>query len=289
MSRGVSARRPHARARAAIGRPGDAHALDDPRRLAARLLAARGRDPRRAARLVAPVRKPRPTSASSSDRPTRRALMADGPRRHEELVEVVGRRLGDGRAVARARPRPAVGNLGEAARAPLPDRRALGRTGGRRRTTALDHLVRRYLGAFGPASRDDIAQWAGMSSATSRRRSSACGSGASATSRRRAPRPPSRSAPRSGDAGARALPADVGRGAARPRAPDRRAARGVPAADLRDEDAAVDRHVPRRRRRRRHVEARRRPHRVGGVRAASISATAREVGEEAEQLAAFHA
>lgn len=28
--------------------------------------------------------------------------------------------------------------------------------------TALEHLVRRYLGAFGPASRDDIAQWAGM-------------------------------------------------------------------------------------------------------------------------------
>lgn len=27
--------------------------------------------------------------------------------------------------------------------------------------TALDHLVSRYLGAFGPASRDDIAQWAG--------------------------------------------------------------------------------------------------------------------------------
>jgi hypothetical protein len=27
---------------------------------------------------------------------------------------------------------------------------------------ALDHLVRRYLGAFGPASRDDMGQWAGV-------------------------------------------------------------------------------------------------------------------------------
>ena len=27
---------------------------------------------------------------------------------------------------------------------------------------AIDHLVRRYLGAFGPASRNDIADWAGM-------------------------------------------------------------------------------------------------------------------------------
>jgi hypothetical protein len=27
---------------------------------------------------------------------------------------------------------------------------------------AIEHLVRRYLGAFGPASRDDLANWAGM-------------------------------------------------------------------------------------------------------------------------------
>ena len=89
-------------------------------------------------------------------------LMADGPRRHEELVKVVGRSWG------------MVGPWLELVRVPPSG------TWERRRAhlfqtaqpwvgpedvapePALDHLVRRYLGAFGPASRADIAQWAGM-------------------------------------------------------------------------------------------------------------------------------
>jgi Winged helix DNA-binding domain len=91
-----------------------------------------------------------------------RALMADGPRRHEELVDVVGRSWG------------MVGPWLELVRVPPSG------TWEKRRAhlfqtaelwvgpedvevdDALDHLVRRYLGAFGPAPRADIAQWAGM-------------------------------------------------------------------------------------------------------------------------------
>ena len=90
------------------------------------------------------------------------ALMADGPRRHEELVQVVGRSWG------------MVGPWLELVRVPpsgtWEKRRAhLFQTAKRwigpedvAPEPALDHLVRRYLGAFGPASRADIAQWAGM-------------------------------------------------------------------------------------------------------------------------------
>jgi len=91
-----------------------------------------------------------------------RGLLADGPRRQEELDEVVGRSSG------------MVGPWLERVRVPPSG------TWGKRRAhlfqtaenwigsedlgpdEALDHLVRRYLGAFGPAARGDIAKWAGM-------------------------------------------------------------------------------------------------------------------------------
>jgi hypothetical protein len=80
----------------------------------------------------------------------------------------------------------------------------------------------------------------------------------------------------------------LARSAARPRAADGRPAREVPGADLPDDDAAVGRHVPRRRVRRRHLG-----NEGGHVRFEAFErldrATTREVRDEAERLAAFHA
>jgi winged helix DNA-binding protein len=90
------------------------------------------------------------------------ALMAEGPRRYEELSEAVGRSWG------------LVGPWLELVRVPpsgtWEKRRAhLFQTAERwvgpgdvGPDEALDRLVRRYLGAYGPASRADIAKWAGM-------------------------------------------------------------------------------------------------------------------------------
>ena len=109
------------------------------------------------------VQRPQPTERELERKAAELdALMADAPRRHEELVQVVGRSWG------------MVGPWLELVRVPpsgtWEKRRAhLFQTAQRwvgpedvAPEPALDHLVRRYLGAFGPASRADIAQWAGM-------------------------------------------------------------------------------------------------------------------------------
>lgn len=109
------------------------------------------------------TRRPRPSARDLERQAERlRELMADRPLRHEELVAVVGRSWG------------AVGPWLELVRVPPSgtwERRrahlfqAAERWVGPEQVdpdAALDHLVRRYLGAFGPASRGDIASWAGM-------------------------------------------------------------------------------------------------------------------------------
>ena len=109
------------------------------------------------------VRKPRPDERDLEAKAERlRRLLADGPRRHEDLAAVVGRGWG------------MVGPWLELVRVPpsgtWEQRRAhLFQTAERwigpedaNVDEALDHLVRRYLGAFGPASCNDIASWAGL-------------------------------------------------------------------------------------------------------------------------------
>jgi hypothetical protein len=109
------------------------------------------------------VRKPRPSeSALERQAVELKRLLADGPRRQEELVEVVGQRwgmVGPWLELVRVPPsgtwEKRRANLFQTAEAWVGpedvDERAV-----------PDLLVRRYLGAFGPAPRADIAQWAGV-------------------------------------------------------------------------------------------------------------------------------
>jgi len=175
------------------------------------------------------------------------ALMADGPRRHEELARVVGRGWG------------MVGPWLELVRVPpsgtWEQRRAhLFQTAERwlgpenvHFDDALDHLVRRYLAAFGPASPSDIAGWAGLKTRDVapalerlRLRRFRDEQGKELPDLQRAPLPSSET-----PAPVRFLP--MGRGAPRPRAENGRPPRGVSPARLQHEDAAFGGDVPRRR------------------------------------------
>jgi hypothetical protein len=87
-----------------------------------------------------------------------RRLLVDGPRRADELTAVTRTwdpKLGLVRIPPSGTWERRRANLIELAE------RWVGSEDGDE-DTARGHLVRRYLGAFGPASRDDIAQWAGM-------------------------------------------------------------------------------------------------------------------------------
>jgi hypothetical protein len=109
------------------------------------------------------VRRPRPDARELEEAAAAiDVLLARGPRGHEELAELAGRGWG------------MVGPWLELVRVPPSG------TWERRRAhlfqtaerwvgpedvsvdDALDHLVRRYLGAFGPAAPADVAQWAGL-------------------------------------------------------------------------------------------------------------------------------
>ena len=93
-----------------------------------------------------------------------RRFLADGPRRRKEIEELLGRQaaLGIGAYVDLVRVPPS--GTWEQRRADLYalaadwiPRADIGRE------QALDHLIRRYLGAFGPAAKKDIADWAMLS------------------------------------------------------------------------------------------------------------------------------
>ena len=94
-----------------------------------------------------------------------RAFLTDGPRRQSDIAEALGDRVW----------RPGVGIWVDLVRVPPSGtwqrRRAdlygladqwLGPAPALSEREALEHLVRRYLGGFGPASRNDLADWAGM-------------------------------------------------------------------------------------------------------------------------------
>ena len=136
-------------ARGARGRPGHAHALDDPPGLEDRLPPDGGRDPALSAR-VAGARPGRPARMASTStevaaaRPVAARGRSEAPEGAPGRVRRGGLRpagLGQRRNVGRHGPRPAVGHLGPSPRRPVRAGRGLGRAdgrlrGGRARTAA---------------------------------------------------------------------------------------------------------------------------------------------------------
>ena len=208
-----------------------------------------------------------------------RGLLADGPRRRKELLDGTRRGLHDverRRGMARPAAHPPVGDMGTAIRGSLRSGRHVAPEIARRsrQVDGVELLVRRYLGAFGPASREDIANWSGIGVNTLAPRSRGAPATIPRPGRRSAPGPAAGTASRCRRARAGPVPSGVGRHAARPRAPDA-LPRGLPAEALQHEDAALVPVLPRRRAGRRHVETPRRPCRGSAVRSVAASSAAR--------------
>lgn len=109
------------------------------------------------------VRRPRPSVSELEDTAAElRTLLASGPLSDDELAAAVGRGWGMvGAWLELVRVPPSGTWEQRRARLYQTAERWIGpeEVGG---DDALDHLVRRYLAAFGPASRSDIAKWSGV-------------------------------------------------------------------------------------------------------------------------------
>ncbi len=121
----------------------------------------------------------------------------------------------------------------------------------------IELLIRRYLGGFGPAAVADVANWMGVNIGAVREVAATLELRTFRDENGRTPgRPAGCAAARSRHAGARALPARLGRDPAGPCPTDPDPARGVPAARLQHQDAALGQHLPARRPGRRDVALR---------------------------------
>ena len=153
----------------------------------------------------------------------------------------------------------------------------------------IELLVRRYLQGFGPARPAEIADWASLDVKTTRQalerlelRRFQDEHGKELVDLPRLP------LARRGHSGSGALPARLGRDAARPRAADADPSRAPPASHLQRPEPPIREHVPRRRPGRGHVALREGPRQGRAVRPAA-EVRPRRADEEAERLAAFHA
>jgi hypothetical protein len=89
-----------------------------------------------------------------------RALLADGPRKHQELAKIAGRgwwMAGPWLELVRV---PPSGTWGQRSAHIFQTAKSWVGPENVSPDDGLDHLVRRYLGAFGPAPAADIASWA---------------------------------------------------------------------------------------------------------------------------------
>src|SRR5207248_1277167 len=130
----LPSRRPHRGARAADRRAGNDDAEHDSRRLAARLLAARARDPARADGVVPAGPEDRAARARAGGAPAPRLPFRPPSPPGGDRREARRRGLAAGnRDLARPRARTALRHVGAPPRRPLRSRRGVGRAGARAR------------------------------------------------------------------------------------------------------------------------------------------------------------